>query len=186
MRIIGGEKKGRVIRCSKSLFNTDLRPTSQKVRKAFFDIIREKIIYAEFLDLFAGTGAIGFEALSRGAKKVVFVEYKKSLINNIKKFSQQTDFIKNIEIINDESIRFLKKTDYTFDIVFADPPYDYEHYKELFEILGERDIINEDGIFAIEHSSKKIVCENTIYYDFIKTYKYGDTSLSFFKRRVQN
>lgn len=183
MRITGGEQKGRVIRCCKSVITHDIRPTSQKVRKALFDILQDRIIDSEFLDLFSGTGAIGFEAISRGAKKVVLVEYKKSLINNLNKHIQQTNIYDNIEIINDDSIRFLKKTVDIFDIIFADPPYDYEYYNDLFKILFEREILKEGGLFIIEHSSRKNLNITINYYNFIKTYRYGDTSLSFFNRR---
>ncbi|HIJ60001.1 MAG TPA: 16S rRNA (guanine(966)-N(2))-methyltransferase RsmD [Nitrospirae bacterium] len=189
MRIIGGEQKGRVIRLKKSLINFELRPTSHKVRKALFDIIGTRIIDAVFLDLFSGTGAIGFEAFSRGAKKVVFVESKRTLINNINKFSKQTEIIKNIEIVNEDCLKFLKTTDECFDIIFADPPYYYEKYDELFSLINNFELLKDKGLFVIEHSSKKNIFQVISNMEFIKSYKYGDTSLSFFKKggvKVEN
>jgi len=149
----------------------NLRPTSSKVLQALFNILYS-VKDKSFLDLFAGTGEIGVTALKKGAKDVVFVEIEKKRAEDIKrklkKFSIQG------EVHNLDAIKFLRNTDKKFDIIFADPPYDYKFYDKLIEEAMKK--LNKDGIFILEHRVDKDF-EN--YFD---KRTYGDTALTFWRK----
>ncbi len=184
MKITGGVDKGRTIRIKRSYLSDNLRPTSQKVRKALFDILQDRIIGALFLDLFSGTGAIGLEAMSRGAKRVVFVEHKRHLINSLKFNLQLIDQRNNIEIYHGDVTVYLRHTEDQFDIVFADPPYEYDGYEGLVGLVSQRNLLSKNGLLVIEHSSKVNIKDVTETLCLKKAYRYGDTTLSLFRQRV--
>ncbi|GAI79178.1 unnamed protein product, partial [marine sediment metagenome] len=121
MRIIAGKNKGNILKSPKDL---SVRPTSQKVREALFDILRTDIEEALFLDLFAGTGAVGIEALSRGAKKVIFIEKELKCIKIIKENLEKTENSQNALVYKIDflaGLRLLCKKNYLLDYIFLDP-----------------------------------------------------------------
>jgi len=144
-----------------------LRPTSSKVRQALFNVLYD-VSDLSFLDLFAGTGEIGITALKKGAKPVYFVEIEKKRANDIKK--KASKFSKEFKVIPVDAVRFLKNTQNKFDIIFADPPYDYKDYEKLINLALDR--LNERGVFILEHRSKQT-------FNADKEKKYGETMLSF-------
>jgi 16S rRNA (guanine966-N2)-methyltransferase len=212
MRISGGIAKGRKIKTKKAFTKEkgyELRPTSSKVRQAIFNILQSRIIDAHFLDLFAGTGAVGIEALSRGSERVVFVEENPIRVGLIKETLERFGFKDRGHVLKEDAIRFLKTSEETFDIIFADPPYRYEHFGLIFSIIAERNILKENGLLIVEHSSKGLrpfetpeikkmkscfkrhfegeVPQKKITKEFgflrlVKTYVYGDTSLSLYRK----
>jgi 16S rRNA (guanine(966)-N(2))-methyltransferase RsmD len=145
---------------------SDLRPTSSKVKLAIFNILYD-VSDKSFLDLFAGTGEIGLTALKKGAKFSTFVEINKRRANEIKKRISKE--FSNFKVIPTDSLKFLKKTDDKFDIIFADPPYSYKNYEELIEEALNK--LPENGVFILEHKADKS-------FDAHKIKKYGDTMLS--------
>ena len=148
MRIISGKGKGTKLITKKG--NTT-RPTADRVKEAIFSIISEKIVDSEVLDLYAGSGALGLESLSRGASFVTFCDNDKESISiikkNIKKAHNEID--KNVNVKYIDALRFLKTTDKKFDIVFLDPPYDYNMEKVLKTIFKEK-ILKPLGIVIYE------------------------------------
>ena len=142
MNILSGRFKGYKIDTS---LNTTYRPTKSSVRKSLFDKLKS-LQNKTVLDLFAGTGVIGFEASSRGADSISFVENNRGSIDllkvNIKKFSKV-----NCKIYNMDCFDFLKKT-YSFDLIFADPPYGLYDLKSLTNLVLNR--LNIDGTFVLE------------------------------------
>lgn len=146
-----------------------VRPTSSKVRQALFNILYD-VSDVSFLDLFAGTGEVGLEALRRGAKTVVFVEKDK---NVCKKLKEKLSKYKNTKLICVDALSFLKKSKDTYDIIFADPPYDFKGYDKLIKLALNR--LNSGGIFILEHRKEK---------DFDADDKriYGETVLSFWRK----
>ena len=123
MRIVAGKNKGNILKSPKDL---SIRPTSQKVREALFDILRTDIEETFFLDLFAGTGAVGIEALSRGAKKVIFIDKEVKCIKIIKENLERTKnsqnaFVYKIDFL--AGLKLLAKKNYLLDYIFLDPPY---------------------------------------------------------------
>ncbi|WP_456393322.1 RsmD family RNA methyltransferase [Persephonella sp.] len=147
------------------------RPTSAKVRQALFNILFD-VTGESFLDLFAGTGQVGMAALEKGARPVYFVEKDRRRAQYIKRKLQgkSTDW----KVINQDVLRFLKNyTGEPFDIIFADPPYDYRHYNKLIELsLGN---LKEGGVFILEHRADKSFGAD-------EERKYGDTVLSFWRK----
>jgi 16S rRNA (guanine(966)-N(2))-methyltransferase RsmD len=182
MRISGGTIKGRNISVKKAFAKGGLRPTSSKVRQAIFNILQDKIRGSSFLDLFAGTGAVGIEALSRGSDRVIFVDANEVRIDIIKKIILDLGFSDKASVKREDAMRFLRTSNETFDIIFADPPYGFEDYGLIAAIVSERDILRSGGILIIEHSSKKRIEDVYEHLNLLKTYKYGDTSLTVYRK----
>ncbi len=169
MRIISGKYKGRKI---KALDIMDVRPTSDKVRGALFNILGEKIRNSSFLDLYAGSGAVGIEALSRGAKNVYFVE------DDFKVFKLIQENIANLKIKEDYEILKDFPKQKKFDIIFLDPPYTKADIKDL-ELINENNLLADNGIIIFEHD--KILNFKSACFELFYEKKYGKTLLSFFK-----
>ncbi len=204
MRISGGIAKRRKIGLKRAFIQKgegdELRPTSAKVRQAIFNILGDKIIDSVFLDLYAGTGAVGIEALSRGAKKVFFVDDSSLRISIIKELIEKFGFKGKAVVIKDDAMQFLRKITLNsklqsrdfFDIIFVDPPYASEELYSVLPLIDERGILREKGVVIAEHSTKKLPpftspldkegTRGMGSLKLIKTYKYGDTSLSLYKK----
>ncbi len=168
MKILSGKFKNFKVDIRK---NSSFRPTTSICRKSFFDSIGS-IDGLNFLDLFSGSGVNGFEAASRGAKKVTFVEidgnHLNSIIKNAKNFPyEEFSFFKR------DANRFIKKSD-KYDIIFADPPYGHINIKEFADEALKK--INSNGILVVECSEKESVegCD--------KITKFGDTKLLYWKK----
>lgn len=190
MRILGGILKGRKVNIENKFKSksSGIRPTSSKVREALFTIIGDNIRNRVFVDLYGGTGIIGFEAASRGAKKVIINEINKKYINYIKKNITDMNFINLIETSNLSAKKFLLNSfneGIKYDIIFADPPYYLNEIDDLIIIIEKIDILNNEGYFIIEHFKKKILPDDIGILKKIRQYKYGDTILTFF-RKVKN
>jgi len=174
MKIISGKLKGKTINVPKI---KSLRPTTNIARKGLFDILNSRIDLKnkEILDLFSGTGIISFEFLSRGAKNVTAIEINKLLCKYIIKNSKLLNL--KIELYNTDALKFLNKTNKYFDIIFCDPPYNYEKYENLINIIFERNLLKERGLLIIEHSDKQ---NFSLFKYFIHSRNYGKTFFSFF------
>jgi len=190
LKIIGGNAKGRRIGLKKSFSKKDacpLRPTSAKVRKAIFDIIQDRICNASFLDLYAGSGAVGIEALSRGSSRVVFVDASPLRGRAIKEMLQDIGFGDRAQVFRGSAKSFIEKLsnmeEKYFDIIFADPPYGSQELDEIIPLLDKKDIISDNGILIVEHSSKRPAMPAMIgNLRLLKQYKYGDTKLSLYMK----
>lgn len=174
MNITGGKFNGRKITTVKS---NDVRPTSSKVRSSIFNMLNSLGINFEesiFLDLFAGSGIMGLEALSRGASKSFFVEKN----NNIYKLINQnlTNFDANFETFNMDALNFLDKSNEKFDIIFADPPYKSELYDLVVEKVKNNNLLNPKGILILETPLTYNIPLNIIP---LKEKKYGETKIYF-------
>lgn len=187
MRISAGDVKGRKIIFKKAFVKKgdadELRPTSAKVRQAIFNILGDRIINAAFLDLYAGTGAVGIEALSRGAGRVIFIDDNSDRVNIIKEIVERFGFKDRAVIIKDKALNYIKKSESVFDIIFVDPPYASDEIDTILPRIDETDILVDNGIVIAEHSSKKVLLQEIGRLRFQKKYKYGDTSLSLYKKR---
>ncbi len=190
MRIIGGQAKGRRLGIKKAFVKrglNPLRPTSAKVRKAIFDILKDRIASSSFLDLYAGSGAVGIEALSRGALVVVFVEDNSFRAGAIKQMVNAIGYGERAQIVKEKAVSYINKLyrvcDCTFDMIFADPPYGSKELDEIIFLLGKGNLISTNGVLIVEHSSKKTDMPLTSgNLQLSKQYKYGDTTLSLFKK----
>jgi len=178
IKITGGFLKGRYIN---SIDGDNTRPTSSKVRESIFNILGDRIIDSLFLDLFAGTGLVGIEAISRGASKSFLVEKDFSAYKILKKNLTLLNIENNTELHKTNANDFLRKSNQVFDLIYIDPPYRSNCYEETLKIIYERaDIIHGNGIIIIEHGTKIPI--SFLEFDLIKTYKYGDTSISLIKK----
>lgn len=181
MRIIGGIFKGRKLKFPK---RKTTRPTSSKVREALFNIIMSRVSDCVFVDLFAGSGAVGLEALSRGARFVIFIEKDVRACGIIKQNIKNLGIDENKTlIICDDAISGLKKLEkkrYSFDIIFIDPPYYKKMIKPCLSFLKSSAQMSSDAIIILQYSKDEIISTK----DFIvnKEKKYGRTFLSFLTR----
>jgi 16S rRNA (guanine(966)-N(2))-methyltransferase RsmD len=178
MRIISGRFKGRYIKTKKGL-----RPTETKLRKALFDILKDKISGSFFLELFCGTGSIGIEAISRNAKEVVFVDKDsdciKILKDNLSFITPNTYSIFKSDVF--EAINNFSKNKKKFDIIFLDPPYYKGLAKKSLNKLAKYDILSPNGIIVVQHYKKDSIPEKINKLAIFRQEKYSDTLLSFYK-----
>lgn len=187
MRISAGELKGRKIG-SKKVFGLvtkhgALRPTSSKVRESIFNIIGGFIKGSIFVDLYAGTGAVGMEAMSRGANTVYFVEADKKRAELIEKTLEGCGCRSKANIVRRNASDFIRKatTDrLKFDIVFLDPPYYSGELEDILSLPANGEILKDEGIIIAEHLSKKRLPDEIGKLIQKKAYKYGDTMLTLF------
>ena len=156
----------------------DIRPTSSKVLSALFSILGEKIIDSKFLDLFAGTGHVGLEAIKHGASECVFVESVRNRAEAIKKFTGE-----NLVLSLDfrRAVNWLIKRDMRFDIIFADPPYNLGFCEELMKLDNLSKLFNHDSLFILEHSIREKINPNENFI-VIDNREYGETVLTFIKK----
>jgi 16S rRNA (guanine(966)-N(2))-methyltransferase RsmD len=192
LKISGGSLKGRKIG-SRKLFSGknsagDLRPTSAKVREALFDILRNDITDASFLDLYAGTGTVGIEALSRGAAKTFLIEQDAVRFGLIKESVDRMDLGARAVLLRRQVLDFLKNASaaqMTFNIIFADPPYASDETDKVIAFIDSKHLLSNNGCLVIEHSSKKILDNKSMQtIQFIKNYKYGDTMLTLYRKVI--
>ncbi len=163
-----------------------IRPTSDRIREAIFNIIAEKIKGAVVLDLFAGTGALGLEALSRGADHVFFIDKSDYALNIVKNNIVKCNFNNNTTVIHQDILQ----PDYHFtqvdgkpDIVFMDPPYNCGLVEKALLQSGLLNLLSADALIIAEHSKKEKITGPFSGLDIIDQRKYGRTLVSFFKRR---
>lgn len=188
MRISAGTLKGRKVAAGKVLKRIDrgeIRPTSAKVREALFDILRNDIANASFLDLYAGTGAVGFEALSRGASRVAFVEAVRTVSKEISGHIEKMGLGEKAEVYTEDAGRFIKRmlsTGMDFDIIFADPPYASEETGDILPMLDADGLLKKGGCLVVEGPSKQVPHNGLHSLRLIKRYRYGDTSLTLYRK----
>ena len=181
MKIIAGEYKGRIIEMPKGI-----RPTSDKVRESLFEILKNKIGGTSFLDLYCGSGAMGIEALSRGAEKAVFIDNNRNCVSVLKRnldkmgISQSSYNIYIKDCIN--GIGMFKESGSSFDIVFLDPPYYTDLAKNTLIGLSSCDILTPNALVIAEVFKKEGLPEELGDFRKIRSSKYGDTLLEFFKK----
>lgn len=180
MRVIKGKAKGRRLKASKGL---DIRPTSDKVKESVFNIIGDKIDGAVFLDLCAGIGNVGIEAASRGAKEIAFVESNQKAVKLIKENLLLCHLEEYSNVIFSDAVKFLKTAEGKFDIIFFDPPYRSGLLQDALAVFEKKEMLNPDGILIVEHLSRTILSEKIGGLILLKKYKYGDTTLSLYKRK---
>lgn len=167
IRITGGKNRSRKLITPDT---TLTKPTMDKVRAAVFNALGEDIKNKQILDLFSGSGSYGFEALSRGAKSVTFVDKQIIAINSIK---ENAKILKeeNIRIVQDDVAKFLKGDANKYDIIFVDPPYKLDIYDKVLTLLNDNNILNENSIIVLE--TEKPLTINELDYKKVKMYNYG-------------
>ncbi len=182
VRVIAGKYKSRPLR---SLKGTKLRPTSDRLRETLFNILGPMIEGATFLDLYAGTGAVGIEALSRGARHAIFVEQHAPAVALIRRNLQSLEvgFEAEVLAMNVESaIERLEGRRSHAQIIFVDPPYAADReYEETLETLGESAIIPPGARIVVEHLGKRELPERIGDLELVRIVEQGDAALSFYR-----
>lgn len=176
MRIISGKYKGKRITAPKSL---PVRPTTDMAKEALFNILHNRFYFEEIkvLDLFCGTGNIGFEFASRGVSSIVSVDKDYRCVKFVARIASEMQM--NIRTFKEDAFKFLEKTTDTFDIIFADPPYhlDTKKFMRIVELVAERQLLNEGGLLILEHSKHTELTEAV---SFVEKRNYGGSVFSFF------
>lgn len=180
MRIIAGSRKGLLLKAPKGY---DTRPTSDRVKEAMFNVIQGYEREAQVLDLFAGTGALGLEALSRGAKSAVFVERNPAawrvLLSNI----ERAGFRDQAVVVKGDALVFLRQWENTpFDLIFLDPPYGSDLVKDILDLIREKELLAPGGLVIWETAAKYQPVLAVPGFSLVKEKVYGDTKLLFFER----
>ena len=179
MRVIAGKAKGRQL---KTPDGTLTRPTADRVKEALFSILNFDLPGAKVLDLFAGTGQLGIEALSRGASNAVFVDERDAACKLIKENLQRTELAAQAKVVCSDYQKFLLTNRDKFDIVILDPPYSEVFLENSLKIITEIDILQSGGIIATEYPFGKVLPEKYLDLFQAKEYKYGKTVLTIFRK----
>ena len=176
MRIISGTHKGRRLIAPKNL---PVRPTTDFAKEALFNILRTRLYFDEInvLDLFSGTGNISFEFASRGVPAITSVDSNYGCIQYINKVAE--DFSFPISAIKSEADKYLERATAKYDVIFADPPYDFEvsQFENLVNLVFEKNLLEEEGMLIIEHSKENNLSALA---KFTDARKYGGSVFSFF------
>jgi len=177
MRIVGGKYKGRIFRPNKSF---KARPTTDIAKEGLFNILENRYEFSNksVLDLFSGTGSMGYEFLSRGCENATLVEnhfnHYKFIMEVIKTLQ-----IDNVRVFKADVFKFVKKTPDTFNIIFADPPFDLQRFMDVPDAILDADILAPEGLLIVEHAKE---VQFTSHPNFKEVRKYGKVNFSFFEK----
>ena len=186
LRVISGKARGLKLDTPK---NQDVRPTTDRVKESLFNMINSYIMDSNILDLFAGTGSLGIECLSRGAKNCVFVDKSKDSINivrsNVKKARVENEStILNVDF--KDAVKRLSTQNQKFDVIFMDPPYYENMFIECLKSIDKFNLLDEDGIIVVEHDTKDLFEDSIGRLNKSREKKYGNTTLTFYKLEDQD
>ncbi len=175
MRIVSGSLKGRRIQAPANL---PVRPTTDFAKESLFNILNNRVDFEDIhvLDLFAGIGSISYEFASRGATSVLSVDNHAKCADFIKQTANRL-LIENLHVVQADVFAYIAKTHQTFDVIFADPPYDLPTLDLLPSLIFNHNLLNPEGYFILEHSEKY---DFSTFPQFFELRKYGKVHFSFF------
>jgi len=178
MRIISGKYGGRTIPAPSGM---KARPTTDYAKSALFNILEHKLDFStlEVLDLFSGTGSIGFEFLSRGAKKVTAVDSDFASVKFCNDFVRSLGLEKQYKAYKNDCIKAIKQVGHSHNLIFCDPPYTYLDYSKLLNTIWENKALAPGGLLILEHGNKTTFASEPFYQE---TRKYGNVLFSFFSQ----
>lgn len=183
MRIISGKARGRKLQTPKG---DQIRPTADRAREALFSILSGRIEECRFVDLFSGTGAVGLEALSRGAKSCVFVDSNKMACGLTNQNSQLCNLENQTSILKRDLRRdphYLHKLSYTIDILFMDPPYNRGFSRSLFTYFDKNfTLFSDHGLYIVEESEEVVLPEEGLHLTLDAKRQYGEAVFWIYKR----
>lgn len=181
MRVIAGLYKGRVLKTVKDL---SVRPATDRVKQTIFDMLTHRLAFdgARVLDLFAGSGSLGIEALSRGAYHVTFVESNDEAESFIEKNLETMGCEGSAEVIAMDAMQFLRRSREQYDLIFADPPYEYDETATIPPIVFQDKLLKRHGYLLIEHASRLQFIDTPLYHAG-PSKKFGRTIVTFFAHR---
>ena len=176
MRVITGTARGRRL---KTPDNYDIRPTTDNVKESLFNILQFDIEGRSVLDLFAGTGQLGIECLSRGAANVTFVDKDRNAVKIVRENLKSCGL--NATVLQEDALRILERGQ-KYDLIFVDPPYDSDLYEAVLDRINLVDILSEGGIIVCEARRERGLPEMTAPYRKCKEYCYGKVKLCLYKK----
>ncbi|MDO5123586.1 MAG: 16S rRNA (guanine(966)-N(2))-methyltransferase RsmD [Eubacteriales bacterium] len=176
MRVITGTARGKKL---ETLKGNDVRPTTDMVKEAVFSIIQFQIPGRRFLDMFSGSGQMGIEALSRGAKEAYFLDMSRDAISVIKKNLEATGLSDRGKVANVDSLSFVKTTGEKFDVVFLDPPYGKGICEKALEVLPR--VMNRGGVIICETEISETLPETSGDFALDRTYRYGKIKITTYR-----
>lgn len=177
LRITAGTLRGRRV----AVPPNDVRPTSERARQAYFNIVTERISGAHFLDLFAGSGVFSLEAVSRGAASATAVERDRRAAAAISNLAKAWSL--PVAVVNEEAIAAIPRLNDVFDLVYADPPYGYDRYDDLLLTIDDRLKLRNDAIVVVEHRrrTEPFTAKLRRLQQFRRA-EYGDVAMTFFTK----
>ncbi len=178
MRVITGTAGGTNLKAPAGLHT---RPTADKVKQALFNIIQYEIA-GDVLDLFAGSGQLGIEALSRGANHCVFIDEGREAVEVIRENLRRTHLAEKAQVVRGDYLTYLKSCRKRFRLVFLDPPYAEKYLENAIKFISEIDILAEGGIIVTERPAEKALNEEFPGLLRSKDYRYGKTVITLFRR----
>jgi 16S rRNA (guanine966-N2)-methyltransferase len=176
LRIISGTYKGRTIHPPK---NFKARPTTDYAKESLFNILNNNFDFSEIkaLDLFSGTGSISLELASRGCKDIISIELSFNHYAFIKKTASELQF-SQIKVFRADAFKYLKNCKESFDLIFADPPYDLENIEKIPDLVFEKNLLSNEGWLIVEHGSRTDFTEHL---NFKEQREYGSVNFSIFE-----
>ncbi len=182
MRVIGGSARGRRLSAPRG---RGTRPTTDRVREAVFNMLGDAVRGSRVLDLFAGSGALGIEALSRGARSAVFTETGAEALRHLQRNLENLGFASQGAVIKADSLVYLRKMasqSGSFDLIFADPPYtmDTVFYRSLLDMLADKGILGPRGRLVLEHPARGGELATPPAWMQMVHRRYGDTAITIF------
>ena len=180
MRIIAGKYKGRQLFSAK---DQSIRPTTDKIKEYIFELLDDFVLDAVALDLFCGSGNLGLEALSRGARNVAFVD---NSANSLKVLRRNISVLKAEEpfkIIKKDTLQFLKKNKQPFDLIFADPPFKWGQFEEILPLIFKPENLTEYGLFVVESERSHEVNWNGENYEVMRQKQFDRSLITFLGRK---
>jgi len=183
MRVITGTARGRRL---KDLPGLDTRPTTDKVKESIFNIVQFDVEGRAVLDLFAGTGQLGIEALSRGAEKCVFVDSSRTAAAVVRENLEHTGFEKQGRVVQGDALSFLTSCREKFGLAFLDPPYASDLLEKALNRMAEIDIMAENGIIVCESAADKLLPQLPAPYRMGREYRYGKIKLTLYIRTSED
>jgi 16S rRNA (guanine966-N2)-methyltransferase len=183
MRVISGMYRGRILRTVKDL---SVRPATDRVRQTIFDVLTNRLILdgAHVLDLFAGSGSLGIEALSRGAAHATFVETNREAVAFIKTNLEALACADRADVLQEDALWFLRGCKDSFDVIFADPPYAFAETATIPELVFRTGVLKPHGYLLIEHA-RQLTFETTPVYEAGPAKRFGRTVVTFFRHHQQ-
>ncbi len=169
MRVISGTLKGRKI---KGYTIEGTRATMDRIKESLFAMLQDSLMDTICLDLFAGTGSLGIEALSNGARECYFVDSNPLAVRTIKNNLKDFGILERSQVFHEDSFQFLKKNHQKFDLIFLDPPYHAGIYEKIIQTILDQDCLNQNALLIIE-SDKEVILEDACL-QMYKNKKYGD------------
>lgn len=178
MRVITGTARGRVL---KTLEGEDVRPTTDRVKEAIFSIIQFELEGRQVLDMFAGSGQLGIEALSRGAAYATFTDMSKDAVDVIKQNLLSTGLHKNSAVLQADAVTFVKNSKKKFDIIFMDPPYSKGILQNALPYAVQA--VNDGGVIVCEHPYGEEMPEDAGRFSIYRRYKYGKVAITVYRNK---